>query len=270
MLADLHTHTPLCKHAEGSPSEYLRCAERAGLDFLGVSDHCPWPSGFDAKWRMDASQFPDYRKAVFEMKAAASGGPVKVLYGLEVDWAPGRMDEVWRNLEGEDFDYLIGSVHYVDGFPMDSPDEMHRWHEAGGPDRIWLRYAESLRDFVGHGGFDLIGHLDLPKKFGMYPSSMEPFLKTMREVFELAASKGVAVELNTAGLRKRAAEIYPSLELLKLAFKSGVRVAFGSDAHKPEEVAFAFSDAVSLAKEAGYKSFVAFERRKALEFQLPS
>lgn len=269
MLADIHTHTSLCKHASGLPGEYLRAASNAGLAFMGVSDHCPWPVGFDPRWRMVAAQFPEYARLVADLKGMGSTLGVEVLYGIEIDYVPGHMDEIWRNLADEQFDYIIGSVHYVDGFPMDSPEEMDRWHEAGGPDRIWLRYAETLLDFVKAGGFEIIGHCDLPKKFAIYPSDQAPFKRKMSEVFEAAAANSIAIELNTAGLRKTVGEIYPSLELLKLAKAAGVGICLGSDAHMPSEVGHAFKEAIELAKAAGYREWLRFKGRKGFVEPLP-
>ncbi len=269
MLADMHTHTALCKHAAGLPGEYLKAASTAGLAFLGVSDHCPWPEGFDSKWRMDASEYPQYSRLVADLKKMSSLYGTEVLYGIEIDHVPGRMDEVWRNLAKESFDYIIGSVHYIDDFPMDSPEEMHRWQAEGGPSRIWLRYAECLLDFVKDGGFEIIGHCDLPKKFALYPDDQEPFKRKMSEVFEAAAVNNIAIELNTAGLRKAAKEIYPSLDLLKAAKKAGVAICFGSDAHAPWEVGYAFNEAVELAKAAGYSQWTRFKSRKRFMEPLP-
>lgn len=272
MLADTHTHTYLCKHADGLPLEYLNRAATSGLGWLGVSDHFPWPDGFDAKWRMFAREYPQYKRMVADLKNYGSRYGVEVLYGVEIDYAPGRMDEVRSNLDKESYDYVIGSVHYeaLDNFPIDNPEDVDKWTRAGGPDVIWPRYAKSMLDFVSAGGFDVIGHIDLPKKFGFYPSDMKPFLNIMREVMEAAAAKGIAVELNTAGLRKKAKEIYPSPELLKLARKEGVEICFGSDAHAPEEVGMDFDKAVALAKEAGYESWTLFRGRERSRLPLPS
>ena len=269
MLADTHTHTSLCKHATGLPGEYLRAASNAGLGYLGVSDHYPWPDGFDAKWRMNVREYPEYSRMVADLKKTALLHGVEVLYGTEIDFVPGRMKEVWDNLAKESFDYIIGSVHYIDDFPMDSPEELHRWNEAGGPEKIWLSYAEHLLAFVKDGGFDIIGHCDLPKKFALCPPDQTPFKRKMNEVFEAAAANDIAIELNTAGLRKAAKEIYPSIDLLKAAKKAGVAICFGSDAHAPWEVGYAFKEAVELAKSAGYKTWTLVKERKRLEMPLP-
>ncbi|OGV54672.1 MAG: hypothetical protein A2017_19330 [Lentisphaerae bacterium GWF2_44_16] len=260
MLIDYHTHTYLCKHAEGMPEEYLAQAEAQGLSELGIADHLPWPSGYDPDCRMNASEFPKYKKIVEELRRKSR--KVTVRYAVELDWVPGKMNEVMTNIRGEEFDYIIGSIHYIDSFPFDNPNAIPAWKKnSAAPDKIWDRYAELLLDFVDFGCFDIIGHPDLPKKFGFYPRSMDSFNKKMNEVFELAGKKNMAIEINTSGLRKPVKEMYPSLELLKMAKANGMLLSLGSDAHRPQDVASDFPEAIKLADDAGFDSVVSFNRR---------
>ena len=220
MKADLHTHTKLCNHAASEPEEYLAAASKQGIAVLGVTDHAPWPSGYDTLWRMSAEQLPLYRSMVrsLQEKQAASG--VEVLYGIEFDYVPGRMPEVYDAMDREPFDYRIGSVHYTD-FGFDDPEMMSEW-EKQGPDAVWNEYADRLCRFVESCDFEIMAHPDLPKKFKLYPSDMKPFTSRLHEAFELAGKKGIAVEINTAGLRKPVKEFYPSLDLLKAARRAGI------------------------------------------------
>ncbi len=260
MLIDYHVHTSLCKHADGTPEEYVEMAIRNGISEIGFSDHCPWPVGFDSKYRMSAGQFPIYRKTVSDLKKKFHA--IKILYGLEVDWVSGRMEEVWRNLENEKFDYLIGSVHYTDDFPFDNPEYADKWNEKDFIEKVWMRYFELLLEMVDSGKFDIIGHFDLPKKFGYYPKSMDAISKIVQQVFKAAAKNRMAVEINTAGLRKPVKELYPSLEILKMAEKAGVMLALGSDSHTPAEIAANFAEAVKHAKSAGYSKVCSFDQRR--------
>jgi histidinol-phosphatase (PHP family) len=114
---------------------------------------------------------------------------------------------------------------------------------------------------VQSGKFNIIGHFDLPKKFGYYPSSMDKINKLILEVFSVASEKNMVIELNTSGLRKPVKEIYPSLEILKLARKCNLMITLGSDSHAPSEVAANFADAVNLAKSAGYTHICSFEKK---------
>ncbi|OGV40196.1 MAG: hypothetical protein A2X48_20570 [Lentisphaerae bacterium GWF2_49_21] len=260
MFVDYHVHTYLCKHASGRPEEYVKAAIRSGISEIGFSDHCPWPLGFDSKYRMTSRQFPAYRKLISGLKKEFP--KITVRYGLEVDWVPGRMDEVFKNLKDEKFDYLIGSVHYTDEFPFDNPDFADKWNEKEFIVKVWNRYFEILLEMAESGKFNIIGHFDLPKKFGYYPSDMTKIRNSISKVFKAAAKNRMAIEINTSGLRKPVKEAYPSLEILKMAKKAGLMLALGSDSHSPGEIAANFADAVKLAKSAGYSKLCTFNQRK--------
>ncbi len=260
MLIDYHVHTWLCKHATGKPEEYVIAGINRGLEEIGFSDHCPWPSGFDTKYRMTAEQFPLYRKMVSDMKARFP--EIKIKYGLEVDWVHGRMDEVFANIKDEKFDYLIGSVHYTDEFPFDNPDFADKWNGNELIEKVWKRYFELVLEMAESGKLDILGHFDLPKKFGYYPKSMDKINQMVKTVFKAAAKNNMAIEINTSGLRKPVKEAYPSLGILKMAEESGVMLALGSDSHSPDEIAANFAEAVQLAKSAGYDRICSFDQRK--------
>ncbi len=260
MLVDYHVHTFLCKHATGIPVEYVNSAIRTGISEIGFSDHCPWPSGFDPKYRMAPCEIPSYRQIVLELREKYLSS-IKVKYGLEVDWVPGKMDEVFQNLDKEDFDYLIGSVHYTDELPFDNPDLAEEWKGKEFADKVWHRYFELVLEMVESGKFNIIGHFDLPKKFGYYPHSMDKINKLIIEIFSVASEHHMAIELNTSGLRKPVREIYPSPEILHFAQKANLMITLGSDSHSPSEVAANFTDAVNLAKSAGYTRICTFDKK---------
>ncbi len=253
VICDYHIHTPLCKHALGNPGEYVKHAHEIGLKVIGFSDHCPAPTNFDTDCRMDLSQIKKYIEMVEEAKANPYG--VNVLCGMEIDYVQGRMDEVSSLIKSYDFDYIIGSVHYVDDYPFDHPDFIDRWNTPEMIRYVWNKYADLLKDMVSSFKLDIIGHIDLPKKFGMVPSNMDPFLSKLAEVVQLASSKKVLIEINTAGKRKPIKEFYPSLNILKLIKKNGGAITFGSDAHCPTEVGFGFEEAASLAINADFKNY---------------
>lgn len=266
-MIDYHTHTHLCNHATGNPSEYLAAAEAAGLSEIGVSDHTPWPRGYDKKWRMAPEQFPVYREYVAEMRSIRSG--VKVKFALEVDWVSGKMEEVYPHLENEPFDYLICSIHYTDDLPFDNPDKRKAvWEVEGRPEWIWHRYYELMQEMVNAGRFDIIGHFDLPKKFGNRAPDTPEKEQAINDILSAAEANNTAIEINTAGLRKPVKELYPQFEILKNAANHGVMLTFGSDAHAPEEVGANFAEAIAMAKEAGFSEYCSFEQRKPIRHKL--
>ena len=229
-----------------------------GLAAIGVADHIPWPEGYDTGSRMFPEQFAEYRRIVKRLQAA--GSPVKVLYGIELDWVPGRMDEVYENIRDEAFDYIIGSIHFIDDFGFDSSSYLDRWQQHG-TQWVWDHYAGLLLELVENADFDIIAHADLPKKFGFFPDSTDYFMAKFDAALAIAGKKGRAIEINTGGLRKPVKQLYPSLEILKLARHHGVKLTFGSDAHQPCEVAAGFKLARELAKAAGFIEQVTYANR---------
>jgi len=246
--ADYHMHTPLCRHAKGEPSEYAAAALAGGLREIGFSDHSPMPRDDFDNWRMRLDQLDEYVEAV--QRARRDFPELTIRLALEADYLPGH--EAWvRELAARHpWDYFIGSVHYVSGgWDIDNPAKLSRWT---GLDvyEVWTDYFERLTLAASSGLFHIIGHADLPKKFGHRPDRdctplFERFLNG-------ALKGGVAVELNTAGLRKECQEIYPKADLVRMAAAKGVPITFGSDAHEPADVGRDFQAALLLARECGH------------------
>lgn len=258
MPADYHTHTPLCRHARGAPAQFIAAAVAAGVSEYGISDHAPQrPEPFD-DWRMLESELPDYF-AWTDRARECAGGRIPVRLGLECDWLTGC--EPWiTHLAGvAEWDYLIGSVHYLGSWDFDNPARVERWHgrEVAA---VWADYWAAYAAMAASGLFDLLGHPDLVKKFGHRPPG------DLRRFYDPAiaaiAAAGCAIELNTAGWHKPCAEAYPTLEFLALARAAGIPLAISSDAHAPDEVGRDFPRALELARAAGYRETVLFERRR--------
>lgn len=262
-LADYHTHTPLCRHAEGWPVDYARAAVERGLGELGFADHNPMPHYFD-DWRMLREDLPQYFDEV--ARARAEYPQLKIKLGLECDFIPGQ--EKWiEELAGmAEWDYLIGSVHYLrKGWEVDHPRYVGR-HEAHA-DEIWNDYWELYGMCIRSGLFDFVAHPDLPKKFGITPKG------DLRRFYEPAvaalAETGMAFEINTAGLRRDCREVYPARGFLELAHAANVPLLINSDAHRPQDVGAGFDDAIALAKACDYKDTLRFTRRRRSAVPLP-
>ena len=121
-------------------------------------------------------------------------------------------------------------------------------------------YYALLRQSAQSKLFDIMGHVDLVKKFGHKPT--EDMTEEITKTAKVFKESGVAVEINTSGLRKPCKEMYPALNCLKIYAKAGIPLTFGSDAHNPKHVGADFKSAVVLAKRAGFKECVTFKNRK--------
>ncbi len=252
--ADYHMHTPLCRHAIGEPAELAAQALKLGLPEIGFSDHNPMARDDFDDWRMRMDQLPEYIAKVEQARKAYPSLQIRI--ALEVDYLPGY--EVWvRNLaERCPWDYLIGSVHYVsDDWALDNPQAISEWKKRD-PYDVWSAYFDRLTMAAESRLFHIIGHADLCKKFCFYPQ--QDCTPMFAKFLNAAKKADVAIELNTAGLRKDCHEIYPGAAFLKVAREIGVAITFGSDAHAPGEVGVNFVEAVEAARAAGYSEYCRF------------
>jgi histidinol-phosphatase (PHP family) len=201
-----------------------------------------------------------YVDAVLDAKRA--GLPVKL--GLEVDYVDGRQEWLAELLAPYPWDYLIGSVHWIDGEAVDQRPGL--W-EHRPVEEVWRRYFAALEELSATGAVDVLAHPDLAKIFGRRPG--DGVLAELHErAGEAIAAADVCVEVSTAGLRKPVGELYPDLSLLRACRRRGVPVTMASDAHVPELVGQDLDQAVAHARTAGYETISVFERRRREEAPL--
>ncbi len=165
--ADYHMHTPLCRHARGEPEEYVKRALELGLQEIGFSDHAPMPQDDFDNWRMNDDKLDEY---VAKVRQVQKDFPqLAIRLALEVDYLPGYEDWIRGLAARHPWDYFIGSVHYVsDSWAIDDPQKLSEWkHRDAG--EVWTVYFERLTAAAETGLFEIIGHADLPKKFGHQP-----------------------------------------------------------------------------------------------------
>ncbi len=244
--ADYHSHTPLCLHAEGEPEAFVERALAMGLQAYGIADHAPMPpqqEPFDA-WRMRNNELPAYLEWIERARAAARGTGLRILAGLECDWIPGI--EPWiEHLRHEyDWDYLIGSVHYLGN--GDSVDDAIFANQSitGSAAGDWTAYWRAVRDMIDSGLFDIVGHIDLVKIWNRRPAGdLMPYYEP---VLQALCGSGMVVELNAAGWHKPCAEQYPSAELLRALLERNIPLTINSDAHRPGELSRNWEQALAL------------------------
>jgi histidinol-phosphatase (PHP family) len=108
--------------------------------------------------------------------------------------------------------------------------------------------------------FDIVAHLDLIKIFGFKPNC--DLSNILTETAQAIANSKICVEINTAGLRRPCAEIYPNEKFMKILHDYDVPIVFGSDAHNPEDLGRNFQEALFLAKKVGYRQACVFNQRR--------
>jgi histidinol-phosphatase (PHP family) len=181
--------------------------------------------------------------------------------GIEADFVPGGEDRMANLLEARDFDYVIGSVHFLREGAVDM-DDYSVWQTGRSAEEVWRRYFQTIGESARSGLFDVVAHPDLVKYWGARARRPEGDL---RRYYELAidgiAESGVAVEVSTAGLRKPAGELYPAPAFLQMALDAGAPVALSSDAHRPQDVGADYEQALAMLEQLGVRELCVFDRR---------
>lgn len=269
-LADYHVHTARCGHAVGRMEEYVAQARRHGLPEMGFSDHLYlyWLpiADRDPELAMPEHELDAYVEDVLRLRRANPDLTIRL--AIEADYIPGREAELREILTRYPWDYVLGSVHFIDAWGFD--DSRYRaTYDGWDLDALYRRYFDLLMAAAETGLFDSMAHPDLVKKFGHHPSPALDLTALYAQVADCLRRSGVCVEVNTAGLRKPCAELYPALPLLRACRAAGVPATLGSDAHEPEQVGLAFDEAVAHLRAADYDHVVAFAARDRHRRWLP-
>jgi histidinol-phosphatase (PHP family) len=277
MLTDYHLHLRP-DGAEARAAEYFtpanaeryrQAASERGIAELGVSEHVyrftqvldVWAHPF---WRAHASDDIDEYCAFVRQET-------DLRLGIEADFVPGGEDRMANLLQARDFDYVVGSVHFLRDGAVDM-DDYSVWRSGRGPEEIWRRYFETIAEAAHSGLFDILAHPDLVKYWGAAnptdPSRRDPrqpegdLRRYYEPAIEAIADTGIAVELSTAGLRKPVGEMYPSPVFLEMCLEAGAPIALSSDAHRPEDVGAGYERALELLERLGVEELCVFDGRQ--------
>jgi histidinol-phosphatase (PHP family) len=271
VLTDYHVHlrpddddTPPERYFTAANAErYREAASERGIAELGVAEHIHrfsqalevWQHPFWRRWARD--DVDDYCAFVREQ--------TDLRLGIEADYVSGREDRIASFLDAREWDYVVGSVHFVQdaAVDLDGPDWEHVWGRGDRADKVWERYFATLGTAARSGLYDIMAHPDLVKVWGSARPQPE---RDPRHYYEPAVEAmleaGVAMELSTAGLRKPAGELYPAPALLEMAVDAGLPIALSSDAHEPEHVGHRYDEALAALADAGVGELCVFERRR--------
>jgi len=251
LLIDYHVHVAAhgeFKYSWEWISKYLLQARQLGINEIGISEHDEFCSLIS-------------HQLIAQIQSEWADNLI-IRIGMEADYIPGREAQISQLIKNHPYDYIIGSIHFIDGWGFDHPAYRDGF-EHREIDDIYKRYVELLVQMVNSKLFDIVGHLDLVKIWGNRPLRQttrhyfEPVLKAIRE-------HGLTVEINSAGLRKEVAEIYPEADLIGLMFDYNIPITFGSDAHHPDQIGEGLSIAYQVARKAGYRYLTRFDQRQKI------
>jgi histidinol-phosphatase (PHP family) len=268
MLTDYHVHlrpdedgTEASEYFTAANAErYREAAAEKGISELGVSEHIHrFTQSLDV-WRHpwwvqnavdDVDAYVEFLRAETDLRV-----------GIEADFVSGREDATAAFLDAREWDYVVGSVHFLRDDAVDH-EGWDIWNTTGDPEDVWRRYFETLGEAARSGLFDILAHPDLVKVWGERRPVPEGDLRVYYELaMEGIAESGIAVEVSTAGLRKPVGEIYPDPAFLAMCLDAGNPVALSSDAHLPEDLGFGYDEAMKYLDGLGVRELCVFEGRE--------
>jgi histidinol-phosphatase (PHP family) len=268
VLTDYHVHlrpdeddTQAARYFTAANAEkYRETATERGVQELGASEHVyrfeqaldVWAHPFWRHWAHDdLDAYCEFVREQTDLKL-----------GIEADFVPGREDRTANLLEARDWDYVVGSIHFLGDFALDVRGEFDIWRSSD-PDKVWARYFETLGEAARTGMFDILAHPDLVKVWGRGAPVPEGDLRRFYErAMDGVAESDVAIEVSTAGLRKPVREIYPARPFLELCLEAGRPVSLSSDAHVPEHLGHEYERTVEWLRDVGVTEVAVFERRR--------
>jgi histidinol-phosphatase (PHP family) len=268
LLTDYHVHlrtderenTAARFFTAANAERYRETASERGIEELGVAEHIHrftaameiWQHPFWRHYAVD--DLDDYCGFVRE--------ETDLRLGIEMDFIPGREDRIAAQLDGRDWDYVVGSVHFLRDHSLDT-EEYSIWGAGESAERVWRRYFDTVAASALSGLYDIIGHPDLVKVWGSGAPTPDKDPRYFYEpAVEAFAEAGVAVEVSTAGWRKPVGEQYPAVPFLEMLIDAGCPLALSSDAHVPDQLGFEYERAVELLQSLGVKEIAVFERRR--------
>lgn len=231
LIANYHTHTKRCGHASGEDREYVEEAIKAGIKYLGFSDHSPMPfkGSYMSGIRMSLKEAENYFSSIEALKKEYKND-IKIYAGVEAEYYPEIFDDLIKFLSDYPLDYMICGQHYIDG-------EQNSYYMGSrfSAEKILARYVENIKGAIDSGRYLYIAHPDLPQFVG----ESETYDKHMRDLCIYAKEHNMPLEINVLGYLKNPSDPpYPTKRFFKIAKEVGNRVVMGIDAHSPA----AFSD----------------------------
>ncbi len=256
---DAHVHTDLSPDADVPIDDYAAEAVARGIAEIAVTDHVDFVPGTPA---FSYTTFAQRERTVREAAERWAGHGVAIRFGVEITYDQAHEPEIRKHLAGHRYDYVIGSVHVF----RDSP--FHRTNVAGWTrgrplDEIVAPYFGEVLAAIRSGLFDTIGHLDVVKRY-LVPYVLPAQLAAAPELYEpllvALVDGGVALEVNTSGLRQESREMYPAAPIVRrYQLLGGTRIVAGSDAHRKGSFTAGLEAGYRVVADAGFEH-LAFRR----------
>ena len=267
MICDMHIHS--CYSFDGTPTleEICTVAMERGVGIIAITDHADMVDtggfGVDAYYAAEPARL----EAFAHLQPWNPG--VEVLYGIEIGNGHDAKVATEKLMEGREFDYVLGSVHFLpDGtdiykMPFASPEEI---------DGMWREYFASVLRLVNEGGFDCFAHLDYPlrKMEGKVSAcTVEQYADLIDPILQALVKQQIALEVNTRGMYDWQQRVCPEDWVLRRYRELGGKyVVIGSDTHTVDYIGTGFAEAAAALKRCGFDSYTIYRKRQPVQIPL--
>lgn len=261
-LSDCHLHCHFSSDSEASPESMIDNAVRLGLSHICFTDHNDYDYPKEDGKTVFLLDLDAYLEKISVLKKIYKD-KIDVRIGVEQGLQPHLCEQINNYDPAHRLDFIIGSTHLVDG---SDPYYPSFWEHHSSRESICTYFENIYKSICCCDNFDVYGHLDYvvryaPKKDADYQPADYTDLLDM--ILKKLIENGKGIEINTAGLRYGLKEANPCCFILKRYRKLGGEIlTTGSDAHKPQDMAFAFDIIVDLLKDCGFSYYTLFHQRK--------
>jgi histidinol-phosphatase (PHP family) len=260
---DYHMHSNFSSDSHASMRAMCESAIQKGIPEIGFSEHYD----LHPKERPISYQPEAWWEEVERIRKCFEGRLI-LRTGVEIGEPHCYPDEVRTLLDRYPYDYVIGSLHYVgDDFMFNN-----KLLESKGVDGVMQSYFLELGKMTQNPQFEILGHLDVPVRNGKpIWGSYEPrrYEELIRAVLQNCIDHGIALDVNSGGMRRPANNLMPDLLILRWYQEmGGQHLTLGSDAHSPVDVGLHLDQALNSIRESGFKSITRYIRRQAAPLAL--
>lgn len=264
--ANYHTHSTWCD-GKDSPRKMIQAAVAKGFEAIGFSSHAMLPES-DTDWVLTPDKAPRYLREIRALGEEFKD-QIRVLCGVEADYIPGGANPDRATYAAIFPDYIIGSIHWVlaeDGARVavdNTPEELAggiRDHFGGSAEAFIRAYYRQVRDMVTNFKFEIVGHLDLVRKFNAkhpyFDERADWYREEIGKTAAAVAKSGKIAEINTGAImRGWMDDAYPSAEFRDRLREKGVKFVLSSDAHAADGIDSAFARFESSEAYVDYRAF---------------
>ncbi len=189
-------------------------------------------------------------------------GQLTIRAGVEIGEPHRFADRVDQLLDTYSYDFVIGSLHWVGDRLILSSD----YFEGRDIEDVYRPYFEEMLKMVSVGRFDIVGHIDVGKRYGFDVQGsydVTPYEEELREIYRVLVQRGKGIEINQGSVRRKVQEPAPNAVGLQWYREEGGEIlTLGSDGHQTDAVGYCLETAIDMAKSVGFTGVTGYQARE--------